>query len=244
MTRDINARSPLYPKGCKMPQNKLLEEALMCRTLSTLIKGGVPILESINLTAEAHPYFSEGLKYIHDAVREGDTMSEPMQRQNGLFHPFTKNMTHIGEETGALEKTLYAASEFLERQHKAERFKDKDLQEAMFYHAFGTLVEEGMPVLRAVRTMKEVSTYIPPEVLGRVENRITGGETLSEAMSKEREYFSPFVQNMVAAGECGGVLDILMKEVAVYLEKRCEIKWSNRTYGERVVDFFKRLGKK
>jgi type IV pilus assembly protein PilC len=61
-------------------------------------------------------------------------------------------------------------------------------------------------------------------ILGRLSEDIEGGSTLSEAMAKHPKCFSRLFVNMVAAGEVGGVLDIILSRLADFMEKSQRLK--------------------
>lgn len=77
------------------------------RTLGTLISAGVPILEAINITKETcgNEVYMRALTKVHDAIREGESMSEPL-RQTKVCDAIVVNMVDVGEETGDLDKML------------------------------------------------------------------------------------------------------------------------------------------
>ena len=61
-------------------------------------------------------------------------------------------------------------------------------------------------------------------VIGYVADDIEGGETLSEAMAKYPKTFDRLFVNMVAAGEAGGVLDLILSRLADFMEKAAKLK--------------------
>jgi type IV pilus assembly protein PilC len=77
------------------------------RTLGTLISAGVPILDAINITKETcgNEVYSRALSKVHDAIREGESMSEPL-RVTKVVDAIVVNMIDVGEETGDLDKML------------------------------------------------------------------------------------------------------------------------------------------
>jgi type IV pilus assembly protein PilC len=81
--------------------------ARFTRTLGTLISAGVPILEAINITKETcgNEVYSRALGKVHDAIREGESMADPL-RQTKVCDAIVVNMIDVGEETGDLDKML------------------------------------------------------------------------------------------------------------------------------------------
>jgi type IV pilus assembly protein PilC len=81
--------------------------ARFTRTLGTLISAGVPILDAINITKETcgNEVYSRALLKVHDAIREGESMADPL-RATKVCDALVVNMVDVGEETGDLDKML------------------------------------------------------------------------------------------------------------------------------------------
>ena len=81
--------------------------ARFTRTLGTLISAGVPILDAINITKETcgNEVFERALTKVHDAIREGESMADPL-RATRIVDAIVVNMVDVGEETGDLDKML------------------------------------------------------------------------------------------------------------------------------------------
>ncbi len=89
-----------------------------------------------------------------------------------------------------------------------------------FTRQLSTLQDAGLPILRSIRILQEQS---PPglfrNVLKEVGEDVEGGATLSEALARHPRVFNNLFSNMVAAGEAGGVLDIILQRLAEFMEK-------------------------
>jgi type IV pilus assembly protein PilC len=81
--------------------------ARFTRTLGTLISAGVPILDALNITKETcgNEVYSRALAKVHDAIREGESMADPL-RATKVCDAIVVNMVDVGEETGDLDKML------------------------------------------------------------------------------------------------------------------------------------------
>lgn len=81
--------------------------ARFTRTLGTLISAGVPILDALNITRETcgNEVYSRALAKVHDAIREGESMADPL-RATKVCDAIVVNMVDVGEETGDLDKML------------------------------------------------------------------------------------------------------------------------------------------
>ncbi|MHC4961453.1 MAG: type II secretion system F family protein [Planctomycetota bacterium] len=94
-----------------------------------------------------------------------------------------------------------------------------------FARQMSTLQDAGLAILRSLRILEEQAkkgTF--KRVIGYVADDIEGGATLSEAMGKYPRCFNRLFVNMVAAGEVGGVLDVILSRVADFMEKSERLK--------------------
>jgi type IV pilus assembly protein PilC len=94
---------------------KKIAVARFCRTLATLTSSGVPILESLDITAR-----TAGNAIVEDAIMEtktsvegGKTIVEPL-RESGVFPNMVVQMIGVGEQTGALDAMLNKIGDFYE----------------------------------------------------------------------------------------------------------------------------------
>ncbi len=88
-----------------------------------------------------------------------------------------------------------------------------------------TLQDAGLPILRSLRILEEQQksgTF--KKIVGYVADDIEGGSTLSESLGRFPRCFDRLLVNMVAAGETGGVLDLILARVAVFMEQSQKLK--------------------
>jgi type IV pilus assembly protein PilC len=96
---------------------------------------------------------------------------------------------------------------------------------AQFARQLSTLQDAGLPILRSLRILEEqqkAGTF--KRIIGYVADEIEGGATLSEALNRFPRCFDRLMVGMVAAGETGGVLDLILSRVADFMEKSQKIK--------------------
>ena len=81
--------------------------ARITRTFGTLLSSGVPILQSITITKDitGNKFYEDALSRIHDAVRDGESLAKPMERES-VFPNMVTSMVDVGEETGELAEML------------------------------------------------------------------------------------------------------------------------------------------
>jgi len=77
------------------------------RTLSTLLKSGVPLLTAMDIVKNVvgNDRLAEVIEQARDAIREGESIAAPLKR-SGEFPPLVHHMVAIGERSGALEEML------------------------------------------------------------------------------------------------------------------------------------------
>lgn len=103
------------------------------------------------------------------------------------------------------------------------KVKPKDL--VVFTRQFSTMINAGVPILRALTTLRD-QTASPAlkEALDKVSADVQGGGQLSDAFEKHPKIFNAVYINMVRAGESGGILDKILGRLANQVEKDSQIK--------------------
>ncbi len=91
--------------------------AKFTRTLGTLLASGVPILQALEVTAEAagNKVIEEAVRKVKSSISEGESIADPLRR-TGVFPPMVIQMIAIGEETGELDKMLTKIADFYEKE--------------------------------------------------------------------------------------------------------------------------------
>lgn len=92
---------------------------------------------------------------------------------------------------------------------------------AIFCRQFSTMLEAGVTINYAINLLaKQTKKKKFKEVLNEIDEDIKKGSSLSDAMSKEKDYFPPLLISMVEVGETSGKLDEIMNRMAIYFEKQ------------------------
>jgi type IV pilus assembly protein PilC len=91
--------------------------ARFCRTLSTLISSGVPILDGLEITAKTsgNAIVEDAIMVTRKSIERGETISAPLKETN-VFPPMVTQMISVGESTGALDTMLAKIAEFYEEE--------------------------------------------------------------------------------------------------------------------------------
>ncbi len=94
-----------------------------------------------------------------------------------------------------------------------------------FTRQLSTLQDAGLPLLRSLQILEaQAKPGKMKNVLLGVCEEVEGGTSLSESMSKYPRAFDRLYCKMVAAGEVGGVLDIILQRLAEFMEKAQKLK--------------------
>ncbi len=103
------------------------------------------------------------------------------------------------------------------------RVKPKQL--TAFTRQMSTLVNAGLPLMRALRVLQrqEKNPALRDAVIQMAES-IESGSTFAEALAAHPKVFDRLFVNMVKAGELGGVLDVVLARLAEFQEKAEKIK--------------------
>ncbi|HYN01729.1 MAG TPA: type II secretion system F family protein [Vicinamibacteria bacterium] len=91
--------------------------ARFCRTLSTLISSGVPILDGLEITARTagNAIVEDAIMAVRKGVEGGLTVAQPL-KESGVFPPMVVQMIGVGEQTGALDAMLSKIADFYEEE--------------------------------------------------------------------------------------------------------------------------------
>ncbi|HEX8581907.1 MAG TPA: type II secretion system F family protein [Acidimicrobiales bacterium] len=90
------------------------------RTLAVLLRSGVPILESLEITAETvnNAVVAKGVRDTQTAVKRGEAVAKPLA-EHPVFPPMVTQMMAVGEETGALDDLLDKVGDFYDQEVEA-----------------------------------------------------------------------------------------------------------------------------
>ena len=95
----------------------------------------------------------------------------------------------------------------------------------IFTRQLSTMISAGVPIARGLVTLQDSATapYFR-EVLGKISKDVEGGTQLGDAFAKYPNVFDDIYVNMVRAGEEGGILDDILKRLAIQVEQNASIK--------------------
>src|SRR5215467_10217304 len=96
---------------------------------------------------------------------------------------------------------------------------------AIFFRQFSVMIDAGLPLVQCLEILagnQENVTF--QKTLNSVRQSVEGGSTLANAMRLHPKVFDDLTNNMIEAGEAGGILDTILQRLATYLEKIVKLK--------------------
>ncbi len=115
------------------------------------------------------------------------------------------------------------AAETTKKVRVGKKVKAKNL--AVFTRQFSVMIDAGLPLVQCLEILgnQEEDKHFANVIL-QTRSDVEGGASLADAMKKYPGAFDALFTNMVAAGEAGGILDTILKRLAVYIEKNVKLK--------------------
>jgi general secretion pathway protein F len=118
-----------------------MEVSGVSRTLGTLIKSGVPMIQALETSRAVvgNVVIANALGDVEVGVREGAGVSNPLAR-SGAFPPLAVQMISVGEETGKLDEMLLRVSDHYDREVRAQIMQFTRMLEPILIVVMGLLV--------------------------------------------------------------------------------------------------------
>lgn len=100
---------------------RIIAVSRFTRTLSTLLAGGVPMLNSLTIVRNVvnNEVLAKAVDKAKENIREGESIAGPLKK-SGQFPPIVIHMINVGEKTGELENMLNQVSDSYDFQVKNE----------------------------------------------------------------------------------------------------------------------------
>ena len=96
---------------------------------------------------------------------------------------------------------------------------------AVFTRQFSVMIDAGLPLVQCLDILgnqEEDKNFA--RVILQTRSDVEGGTSLADAMRRHPKAFDALFTNMIAAGEAGGILDTILKRLAIYIEKNVKLK--------------------
>ncbi len=95
---------------------------------------------------------------------------------------------------------------------------------AVFTRQFSVMLDAGLPLVQCLEILGEQEENRRfREVINQVRSDVEQGSSLADAMRKHPVAFNNLYTNMIAAGEAGGILDIILQRLSTYIEKAVKL---------------------
>ena len=115
-------------------------------------------------------------------------------------------------------KDLFENIKFLQ-----PKVKERDV--IIFSMQFSTMIDAGLPLLQCLDILySQQGNPTFKKNLKQIKESVETGETFADALKKFPKVFNELFTNMVAAGEAGGILDVILKRLSAYMEKMAKLK--------------------
>jgi type IV pilus assembly protein PilC len=109
------------------------------------------------------------------------------------------------------------------KEEKYRRVPDRNL--AVFTRQFSVMIDAGLPLVQCLELLgKEEPDKRLATAIANTRSDVEAGATLADSMKKRDYAFDALFTHMIAAGEAGGILDVILKRLAIFIEKQAKLK--------------------
>jgi len=152
-------------------------------------------------------------------TRKGKTLKGELEAANEKIARLQlKRRNLVVKKLKAKPKDLFENVSFLQ-----PRVTSKDL--VIFTRQFSTMIDAGLPLVQGLTILSEqMENKTFKNILKQITRDVEGGSTMADAMRKHPKVFDNLYVNLIAAGEVGGMLDIILQRLAAYIEKSQKLK--------------------
>ncbi len=148
-------------------------------------------------------------KHVTGVLEASSSALATQSLQKRQLHPLS---VHAVKNKG-IKSSLFAS----------KKVKLKDL--VIFTRQLATMINAGVPLVRSLSTLQnQTENKAFQKHISEITKDVEGGEAFADALSKHPDIFSPIYINMVRAGEAGGILDDILKKLALQQEKDAKIR--------------------
>ncbi len=103
--------------------------------------------------------------------------------------------------------------------------KIKEKEVVVFCRIFSTMINAGLPLIQCLDLLaQQEQNKAFKEIIKKVKEDVESGASLTEALGKHPAVFDELFVNLIAAGEAGGILDVILGRLSAYMEKAMKLK--------------------
>ncbi|OPX36599.1 MAG: pilus assembly protein PilC [Desulfobacteraceae bacterium 4484_190.1] len=152
-------------------------------------------------------------------TRKGKTLKGELEAANEKIARLQLKRRNLGvKKLKEKPKDLLENVSFLQ-----PKVTSKDI--VIFTRQFSTMIDAGLPLVQGLTILSEqMENKTFKNILKQITRDVEGGSTLADAMKKHPKVFDNLFVNLIAAGEVGGMLDIILQRLASYIEKSQKLK--------------------
>jgi type IV pilus assembly protein PilC len=123
------------------PLARKLATAQVSRTLATLLSGGIPLVNALDIAAKAvgNRSMAEGLSTVAQQVRQGGNLAEALA-QRKMFPHVAIEMVEVGESTGALADMLNSVADFYDEENETTLVRFSNLVQPLLLVVMGLII--------------------------------------------------------------------------------------------------------
>jgi type IV pilus assembly protein PilC len=158
-------------------------------------------------------YVYTGRNQMNQAVR-GERSAQNREQLESMLRKEQVTLLSVKEKGKDISLPRLGAS---------QKVKSKEL--AIFTKQFSVMIDAGLPLVQCLEILasQQENKYFK-QVLTQIRSDVESGATLSESMGRHPKVFENLYVNMVAAGETGGILDVILQRLSIYIEKIVKLK--------------------
>lgn len=158
------------------------------------------------------PTFAYEGKTASGEVKKGKIDAIDANSARSQLRRMNINPTTVKEKKGLNDIVLFAP-----------KVTTRDL--VIFTRQFATMIDSGLPLVQCLDIQaKQAENSTFRTELSTIKESVESGSTFADALKRFPNTFDDLYQNMVAAGEVGGILDTILNRLAAYLEKSDKLK--------------------
>jgi type IV pilus assembly protein PilC len=103
--------------------------------------------------------------------------------------------------------------------------KIKEKNVVVFCRIFSTMINAGLPLIQCLDLLaQQEQNKAFSKIIRSIKEDIEGGTSLTIALKKYPNIFDDLFVNLIAAGEAGGILDVILERLSAYMEKAMKLK--------------------
>ena len=123
------------------PLARKLATAQVSRTLATLLSGGIPLVNSLDIAARSvnNLAIADGLSVVARRVREGSSLAMTLNEQK-IFPHVAVEMVEVGESTGALADMLNSVADFYDEENQTTLTRFSNLIQPVLLIVMGVVI--------------------------------------------------------------------------------------------------------